>query len=408
MIIRSLLEIPESIQLSILNGTMCRTGGVIQWASGSPRAGEVVMWLRECGLDPIPSNQIASAIGPVGRLLQLGGGLPSLLNLGATTVFAVATMHKLGNISSQLKEVHNRLDRLEWAVECGFAAILGKIDWISHELKDIALNQEVETWADARTAAKLAWEAQELEPCSSQRIQRLENALMLATKASERINLLASHDVDAAINLLESSHGSSTDRLAALKERVIFRSPLRIRQAVVLTSLRAGIQAETGSPSNSAAQLTREYGNLKARTASLGFAVLRGGSSGVFAYDDLLAAEYKDILPVSRIARLAELFDPEVGGLPGIIEMIREHENAYPIHDDHRYTDWGRKQLLKFLDQLEGSWEDLDRMNGYAAEYNTAASAKMNIYEYRKALQVEELPADRKAIMLGRDAQATD
>ena len=147
-----------------------------------------------------------------------------MLSLGATIFFGFSMRRKLKEIVQKLDmmdqkldrigsqvnwlvqtvdEINSKLDRLTWTVECGIIITLERLAILTEALERVALHQEAELWGKVRSAGKLAWQAQELEPSSGQRIQRLEHALALATEASERLLLLAQTEVTNAVDFLD-------------------------------------------------------------------------------------------------------------------------------------------------------------------------------------------------------------
>ena len=64
----------------------------------------------------------------------------------------------------------------------------------------------VRSVANIKSAARLAWEAQWLPPHGPQRAARLENALMLATQASEQLILRTQHEMEGTIDWMKKQH----------------------------------------------------------------------------------------------------------------------------------------------------------------------------------------------------------
>lgn len=108
-------DAPRDILEGLLSGRYQLNGGVIQQASGAPTGGNIVTWIRPITASPLTSQVVTTALGAargVARAAEaLGtvGAIASVVNLGATIAFGVATLAKL-------KRIEGEIDHLRWHV----------------------------------------------------------------------------------------------------------------------------------------------------------------------------------------------------------------------------------------------------------------------------------------------------
>jgi len=107
--IEVLLEIPEKIQISLMDGSYQRLGGIVRESNSK----QIVAWLREG--NALSDSSLIQSIAPVGRALTALSGTGMLLNLALTSASLVTTMKRLerlsANVSSLGKELHGEFKR---------------------------------------------------------------------------------------------------------------------------------------------------------------------------------------------------------------------------------------------------------------------------------------------------------
>ena len=341
------------------------------------------------------------------------------MSLGATIGFGVATLRKLAQIEKRLQEIEGKIDRLQWTVELGFANTL-------HGLEQIAVGQEFEMVANIKSAARLAWEAQWLTPDGPQRAARLENALMLGTQASEQLILRTQHEMERAIDWMKEQRKASLRLDLADSVSAALR---RFRQTCLASATRASIQAETASPDSAACGLEQDVERLQPLLKRLGHAFLQGCDPDEKSTDPIYASLLKaHCIPVSRVELWARRFDPTICSLAGMLELLRQPDHiARTLKADVivlRSSGWmsnqerdrkerdakiqekiedrqrSRANLLAFGDNLDGAWEDADRLTGYILEYRAASQLGFSIQRYRDALVLPDCPGDRPVVFL--------
>jgi hypothetical protein len=426
-------KITAGLVHGLVNGEVVRRGGVLHKvaAAGSSAekvvdwlgettsgAGKVVAWMRETTSTPAAPASLAAGLNQVGGLLGLVGSVSSVLTLGATIGFGVAALRKLAQVEKRVQEIEGKIDRLQWTIELGFANTL-------RGLEEVAVGQEFEMVANLKSAARLAWEAQCLEPNGPQRAARLENALMLGTQASEQLILRTQHEMERAIEWMKQNKGVTRldppdPVLAALR---------RYRQTCLASATRAAIQAETASPDSAACGLEQDTDRLRPLVRRLGHAFLQGCEPGEKPEAPIYASLLKaHCIPVSRVESWARQFDPKVGSLAGVLDLLRrpdlvartlradvivirpsawisnrERERAERdevIRQKVEDRQARRENLLAFGDNLDGAREDADRLAGYVLEYRAAGQEGLSIQGYRDALRLPECPANRPVVFL--------
>ncbi len=101
-------EIPQNVAAKLLTGEYERVGGVIRHATNRKK---IVMWMKETGISPRSPNFLSHG-NPLLSNLSMVGSIASVLNLGATVAFGVATLNKLGNLEIGLAEMSGKQDVL--------------------------------------------------------------------------------------------------------------------------------------------------------------------------------------------------------------------------------------------------------------------------------------------------------
>lgn len=120
-VIKVFLDVPEEIAQGIVSGQYVRNAaGVIRWATGTDKAGQVVCHLKEI---LVPENPIPRPVFPI----QPAMGQALLLPTGAMMVFQMAAFASL----------MQKLDKIETAIEAmhtDVKSILEKMDKIATHL----------------------------------------------------------------------------------------------------------------------------------------------------------------------------------------------------------------------------------------------------------------------------------
>ena len=343
--------LPEQVAAKLVTGEYNRVGGVIQDAQG-----RVACWLRETSPFPLSPDQMSPCLpNNAHQILNMAGSVGSVLNLGATVAFGAATLSKLGEMDGKLNvivaklgELERKVDRVQWSVDIGFANTLQSLELLKEY-------QEIEIAGALNSAAGLAWSCQFLEPGSTQRTMRIEQAFASATQATEKLLLLADremakaidwmrerrkeaasykHEPIPAITLLKQKRererlqremgGSYQDDHLLAEEKksrgigdfrmedFVIGALQRLRQANAACALSAAISAESGDLDTASFTLEKEHGRLFGLLERIGRSFL--ASKGASVYDALLDGSMKDSMPAGRIDLWARRFDPECGG----------------------------------------------------------------------------------------------
>lgn len=433
-----LFDIPDPIAGKLATGTLERVGGVVR----DPNTGQVVMWLRETSPSPTKFPKLPSKGS---NLLGMAGHGASILNLGATIAFGTATLMKLSKIEKKLDAIDAKLDvmntkldellqraqNLQWTIELGFANTLSALANISH-------HQEVELIGELNSAATLAWSCQFLEPGSQQRINRIENALHTASNTKEKLVLHARQEMQAACEEIQKKRKSSYYGFA------FDDSPLkalsRLRQAITASSLCASICAEADSLYAASSILAKEHQIFSSLLLDTAKASL---DSNQAVYATLLSPDYSEFMPAARIDSWAKKYDGKTEGLLDVLDMSRQSniltrddssldslsstthpstartatilmgagialgasaffgslnsteskqiKNEQELNPEQKQLDQALKSTIAFIDMIDGSYLDLDRLRGYQAEYKAGSDMNMSIHEYREVLQLNEI-----------------
>ncbi|KGF72697.1 hypothetical protein DO97_06670 [Neosynechococcus sphagnicola sy1] len=102
-------DMPGQIVTGLANGSLVRTGGVVQDTSG-----KVVMWLREFSEMGV-MNGISSGILPF-------TAATSMLNLGISAVGFTVILKRLKDLEKQLEKVQESLEKIENKIDLSFYA----------------------------------------------------------------------------------------------------------------------------------------------------------------------------------------------------------------------------------------------------------------------------------------------
>jgi len=332
-------DLPAEIAGRLMSGEMVRRGGVIQWAEGMPKAGKVVAWLREVAPEPSAPAEIGkSLLGKAGSALQLVGNVASVVNLGATVGFGIATLRKLGKMDSKLnkllagqeellagqekllagqEQIQRTLDVGFWQMATGFEQLLdgearieGKIDEKFQDEVVAAVNSATE---DLNV---LVVPLDRGDPC---RIARTEQILGRVSPAYELLALDAEKRTAALAQSLKACVGGR-QKLNITSDHIV--AMYRLRMACSAAVLKARVIAESGQPHQAVQFLHQQAPRVRSLLARVGAAMF---AEGALVYDDLLHHFWAaNGVTAERVGRWAELFDRQAGGLPGAIRRVQD------------------------------------------------------------------------------------
>lgn len=419
------LDIPKDIAAELALGNYERVGGVVRDKS----SGQVVTWLRETSPDPSTISRLPSS--PSMNLLHMAGSAASILNLGATVAFGVATLRGIGRIERKLDDMDRKLDvmdakldeliaraqRIEWSIDVGFARTLQALDVLGHY-------QEVELMGELNSAANMAWSCQFLEPGSTQRVSRIENALHSASGAKEKVLLHAKSEMEKAIASVQQKRKSSPkfdfdqSTVSAL---------LRVRQAIAACALTSHITAEADDLYSAGAQVLRDHSVLSGMVAEF-LSIALAGHKDVYPY--LLQPRFADLMPSKVFERFIQCHDPRFASIHELLDQLRSgglntdrfrflaesttttttsyltigdilngispravsstSESASQSKEQSSSDQQGRV----FFGLVSGIDEELDRLQGYGLEYQASTQLVGSIQEYREFLRIDEIPAE--------------
>jgi hypothetical protein len=399
---KSLLQLSDEVVGGLVKGRLIREGGIIhKAAAGFGAADKVVAWIRETHGEPLPAASLAG-LGGASWLASFLTPASSYLCLGATVGFGVAALRRLASIDSRLQEVNARLERLQWAVDMGFYHVSRKLDNIVELLTTILGRLELERFDRIRAATEQAQLAQFISPGDQQRKTMLANALHDAINASTGLPAQTEIRVEEAIKKLNRTRDRS--RFNCLD--VLTLALLHVRQACAIFAMRAAVEAEAVSPSAAVYSLKNTVDALDILLNRLASAFLQGpeGQPRCFNYDYLLEGKWVAILSPSRIERWVKRLDPNLGGLSGMLDVLRKtggrvslaRLNSQPVM---RGAIWSK--LHSVAEHLDGAWEDIDRLRAHMIEYSDAARQSLSIQEYREMFALhseEEVPTEASLV----------
>ena len=412
-------DIPVDLAGKLATGKVERIGGIIRNSSD----GSIVRHLREVN----PLRTAGGLSQSSAQLLGLLGSGASLLNLGATIGFGVATLSKLNKmdkkldvidakldvINAKLDEVSRKLDRLKWTVEFGFARTL-------QSLERVKTNQEIELMGELTGAMSLAWSAQFLEPGSPQRMTRMENIVHSANMAREKLIARARERCLSAIPQ-GAPQLITQDTLDALT---------CMRQAIIAVDFMSSILSETDEPAIGASRLRTDRATLSDIFSPLVAQVI---TEPLRVYSAFLEPSLHSIMPAARLDHWIRTFDPERVDLATVLDLQRMEDTSKPVaparpvasggswmtsmlqtpstvalqkdsskskRKSSKPMDLGPVQLISpFIDSMEGIHEDLRRLQGNELELLCAADNNLTMQQYREQLSLEET-ADTGVVLL--------
>ncbi|MCW5790250.1 MAG: hypothetical protein KIT72_07510 [Polyangiaceae bacterium] len=414
MKIATRFEVPPDIAARLITGELVRRGGVIQYAGHTRNAGKVKAWLREASPGP---SEPAELGGNVGRALGLIGSVPSILNLGATVGFGVATLHKLNKLNG-------KVDRLQSTVDIGFHLMVESLGALTQNQEQLGLKLEEKLYG--QVLAKLRAAAGDMEDLaydSPGRLERLVNILGRTSDVAEE--LISAAEAECQV-LAESFNLCSSGRAKLDISTGDLEKMAKLRVAASAAAQRAYVLAELGQPSAAAKGLSAATRRLHSALLAVGKAIFQGQ----MVYDDLLNHFWPTVgVTPARVGMWADRFDPETGGLegilrelqemaaqagpldagpgisrllariferssPGIEAMIKACETASssgitPIDAHLVWSQGARENAPRFFDMLDGAWEDIDRLDGHVVEYDEMDRRKLRVSEYAQKLRVD-------------------
>lgn len=408
------LQVPERIQLGLINGSMERIGGVVR-EKGSQK---IVAFLRESGAVPTSSRMLGEALPQqLSQALHLNMPVPSLVTLGATVAFGAAALYKLNKIDkkldrigekldiveSKIDELNAKVDRLSWSVDVGFASTLRALGVLERSLEN-------EIKAQLTSAAQAAWSCQFLSPESPQRMMRIEQARSIASVATERLVQTAMDKLTFTKMLLQA-RGEGTAMLHA-GEKYPLEFLAHVRKAVIAIDLNAKIMAESGDTYAAAAIINEQYEKLRGALLSIGRAYLGvdngEGVRSLAIYGDLMNSAYADVMPTGRLDAWVMRFDPEMGGALGVYDRLRRENrlSSSPNEDWEGYwsSEEHRTKAISFagqlFDLLDTCWEGVDRLGGHAHEFSVAAKYFSSWQEYRDTVALRDIPEESPLVFM--------
>ena len=416
------LEIPNEVTAKLVTGEYKRTGGVIQ-----DNSGKVVMWLREGSLSPSSPSSLPSQLPPkMGSILNMAGSVTSVLNLGATIAFGMATLSKLGKIDEKLdviveklEEIEQKINQIQWSIDIGFANTL-------QALESLKQYQEIGLAGELNSATNLAWSCQFLEPNSTQRIMRIEQAFAKSSSVVETLLIHTENEMKEAINWIENRRKKSSNFEI---DDIVINALYRFRQTCLACSINANIQAETGDTYSVGIKLHKDQERLFQliyQLANLSIAMDDGKS-----YQVLFDKNMSDVMPIHRISLWIERFDNKNNSLHNVLEILRDKgfKNTLLVEEDKSNENsiggiYGglfaelekqnkpkkkkinhkiNKNTSVFFDLIDGIYEDLDRLKGSALEYKTMHSMGVSIHEYRDSLRINNIGNGNDILFISLD-----
>lgn len=226
----------------------------------------------------------------------------------------------------------------------------------------------------------------------------MEQARTAVAIAADQCSQLCTSETGEVVEAFRQAN-SGMDRLNGISEKNCVQALRRFRQACVASSLRGSIVAEADGVEGAADALDRDVANLSSRLFEVGHAFVRGKKdSPSIVYDDLLHKEWKEIISPDRLDRWARRFDPEIGGLAGIVQHMRNGEAWRVPWSQASWPDPLKRDLPLFADLLDGAYEDVDRLRGAAIEYHSAADMGLTIHQFRTACTVPDTAAPNSLV----------
>ena len=67
------------------------------------------------------------------------------------------------------------------------------------------------------------------------------------------------------------------------------------------------------------------------------------------------------------------------------------------------WPDEARTNAPSFFDLLDGAGEDIDRLEGHAAEYDEMSRRKLRVAEYAQKFRIEDVPEGTRLVVFTED-----
>lgn len=260
--------IPSWVKQGLQSGQLERKGGIIR----DKETKTVKLWLRETSLLPQPNIYSVQYLPPSDRkLLGMTNSERSVISLGVNQIAsrldgiedALLTLSERLEIIEQLVRslyqevrqvkdiivqgfnmVFDRLQNLQWAIDVGFLNMQAGLEYYNQkQLENFEKFHEMEFIARLKHAAKLAMDAQYLEPKSQTRMVRMENAINETGKASALLWEYTNSKLIESINKLSQKHSNDFSI-----DKSILNSLYLLRQSCFASNLEASLLSETSLP----------------------------------------------------------------------------------------------------------------------------------------------------------------
>lgn len=427
-------DVPHDIIGGLATGDLIRRGGVIQTTNGTVR-----MWLREVGIEPQPSSSFCQSIGEVAsRYLGFVGSVASILNLGATVAYGSKICNELADLkaatvenSRKLDDIRNAIGKVQWTLDVGFLHLSQQLDGVKNFW-------ELDLAAQADSVGNLAWSAQMFPPDSQDRKIELGHARAQSSLLVSRLLGLLKRDCEKLSEALSVSDVKQSLGLSSEVVEVVDRA----RYVCIVLSLDSMIRAESGQPDAAGKMLSKQVNELSSKVTDVCRRFLEGGKEyNVAAGLSLISKVPKEKLPLRRVARWYEAFQLSSKNDPyKWLEPIRNHFDppqvilatedrlSDRIHEDFfgQYVDRHQREkdtraerdryvdsrvfpvdsdrAIRLADAMDGYIEDIDRLQGTAAELQVCESMKISWHEYCERLKVDELPAGKRLALFSATA----
>jgi hypothetical protein len=90
-----------------------------------------------------------------------------------------------------------------------------------------------------------------------------------------------------------------------------------------------------------------------------------------------------------------------------IEQVIKEASTSGLTHIDSRiaWTADQQEYVPAFFDLLDGAWEDIDRLEGHAAEYAEMSRRKLRVAEYGQRLRLDNVPEGVRLVVMTDDEE---
>ncbi len=410
------LKLSEHVIAGLAEGNLIRRGSAIVIREGMKGAGEVAAFVRETGIVPSLAPVVAPSIAVVAPQMAILSGVASLVNLGATIYFGRTTLQKLSQIDDRImgvqRHLDRRFDRIEKAMREGNKRILNELSYTQdvvefgfasalRMLEKGLVYQEIRIIAALNSAIKGAWDVQTLEPENSDRRHQLNNALTQARSATEEILMHVQDEIEQSVDRLMSKSGNQRVKI----EKEPLQALRRLRVACFACDATARIQAEINPLDATADNLAESVSRLNTLIRRLGSAFFRRAEPNHVSkdpiYDRLLhpRCDIPGLFP--RMDLWLRLFDPDIHDSSQLLREFRKR-GVFTKEGTSKLSTraWrlNTEPLSEFLNLLEGSAEDIDRLDGHVLEYRDATRSGLKIGEHRKRLSVTALPKEGELV----------